>query len=173
MGGGPGEVYVMTPFCQEIICYSEISGMRGQKLFVRPIESADSEAVGKFLELHGGRQATLPVRTGEIAGTGRIACPPLGLLGKLVGELVAVVEIHLTPDAIQIDNVVVARDLRRKRIGRFLLDEVEQLAAKMDRGRLIVGEPAEADEFFRRTGFEREGARWIRYVRSQDARASR
>ena len=127
--------------------------MRGQKLFVRPIESADSEAVGKFLESHGG--GTVP------------AC---GLLGKLVGELVAVVEIHLTPDAIQIDNVVVARDLRRKRIGRFMLGEVERLAAKMDRGRLIVGEPVEAGEFFRRTGFEREGARWIRYVRSQDAK---
>ena len=126
--------------------------MRGQKLFVRPIESADAPAIGKFLESQGGGQDF-----------------PLGLLGKLVGELVAVVEIHLIPDAIQIDNVVVARDLRRKRIGRFLLDEVEQLAAKMDRGRLIVGEPAQADEFFRRTGFEREGARWIRYVRSQDA----
>jgi ribosomal protein S18 acetylase RimI-like enzyme len=138
--------------------------MRGQKLFVRPIESGDAVAVRGFIELHGVGQALLPVRTG------RSACPTLGLLGKLVGELVAVVEIHLTPDAIQIDNVVVARDLRRKRIGRFMLDEVEQLAAKMDRGRLIVGEPAEADEFFRRTGFEREGARWIRYVRSQDAK---
>jgi GNAT superfamily N-acetyltransferase len=124
--------------------------MRGQKLFVRPIESGDSAAVGKFLESHGG-------------GT----IPSSGLIGKLVGELVAVVEIHLTADAIQIDNVVVAQDLRRKRIGRFMLDEVEQLALKMDRGQLIVGDPAEADEFFRRTGFEREGARWIRYVRSR------
>ena len=144
--------------------------MRGQKLFVRPIESADSEAVWKFLELHSGGQKILPVRTVEGA------CPPqdfsLGLVGKLVGELVAVVEIHLTGDAIQIDNVIVAQDLRHKRIGRFMLDEVEQLAAKMDRGRLIVGDPAEAHEFFRRTGFEREGARWIRYVRSQDAKRS-
>ena len=129
--------------------------MKGQKLFVRPIESADSAAVGRFLEKEDGYTAS-------------------GLLGKLVGDLVAVVEIHLTADAIQIDNVVVARDLRCKRIGRFMLDEVEQLAAKMDRSRLIVGEPGDAAEFFRRTGFEREGARWIRYVRSQSAqRASR
>jgi len=141
--------------------------MRGQKLFIRPIESADTVAVGRFLAAENGEQV-LPVRTGEIAR------PPWGLVGKLVGELVAVVEIHLTADAIQIDNVMVARDLRRKRIGRFMLDEVEQLAAKMDRGRLIVGETAEAQEFFRRTGFEREGARWIRYVRSQGVeRASR
>lgn len=129
--------------------------LKGQRLFIRPIESADSEAVGTFLEKEPGYAAS-------------------GLLGKLVGELVAVVEIHLTADAIQIDNVVVARDLRGKRIGRFMLDEVEQLAARMDRGRLIVGETAGAGEFFRRVGFQREGARWIRYVRFQGAeRASR
>ena len=124
--------------------------LRGQKLFVRPIEAADFEAVGRFLQKEDGYATS-------------------GLLGKLVGDIVAVVEIHLTSDAIQIDNVFVARDLRRKRIGRFMLDEVEQLASKMDRSRLIVGEPSDAAEFFRRTGFEREGARWIRYVRSQSA----
>ena len=129
--------------------------LKGQKLFVRPIESGDTVAVGRFLGKEDGSTTS-------------------GLLGKLVGELVAVVEIHLTADAIQIDNVFVARDLRCKRIGRFMLDEVEQLAAKMDRSRLIVGEPAGAHEFFMRTGFQREGARWIRYVRSQGAeRASR
>lgn len=131
--------------------------MRGQKLFVRPIEADDRDAIEAFL-----------------SGQGDSRFPACGLLGKLVGELVAVVEIHLTADAIQIDNVVVARDLRRKRIGRVMLDEVEKLAAKMDRHRLIVGEDTGAHEFFQRTGFEREGARWIRYVRSQGAqRASR
>jgi N-acetylglutamate synthase-like GNAT family acetyltransferase len=143
--------------------------MRGQKLFVRPIESDDSEAVRRFLEQESGGQTILPVRTSGSAGPASS-----GLLGKLVGELVAVAEIRLTADAIQIDNVVVARELRRKRIGRVMLDEIERLAEKMDRNRLIVGEPGAADEFFRRTGFEREGARWIRYVRSQGAqRASR
>ena len=127
--------------------------MRGQRLFIRPIEASDHATVSRFLAEE----------------TGAAAIPACGLLGKLVGELVAVVEIHLTADAIQIDNVVVARDLRRKRIGRFMIDEVAELAAKMDRRRLIVGEPAGADEFFQRTGFEREGARWIRYVRSQGA----
>ena len=132
--------------------------MRGQKLFIRPIEASDSTAIAAFL----GEETGSPV------------LPACGLLGKLVGELVAVVAIHLTDNAIQIDNVVVARDLRRKRIGRYMVDEVEQLAAKMDRDRLVVGEPAGAHEFFQRTGFEREGARWIRYVRSRGAeRASR
>jgi N-acetylglutamate synthase-like GNAT family acetyltransferase len=170
----------MTLFCQEIICHIPNPGkhatiklqhgsMRGQKLFIRPIESDDSEAVHRFLETECGGQAILPARTGQTTRT-----PQLGLLGKLVGELVAVAEIRLTSDAIQIDNVIVARELRRKRIGRVMLDEIARLAEKMDRNRLIVGEPGTADEFFRRTGFEREGARWIRYVRSQGAqRASR
>lgn len=126
--------------------------MRGQNLFIRPIESGDHEAVREFLKEHGG---------GEI--------PACGLLGKLAGELVAVAEFRLTAGAIQIDNVVVARDLRRKRIGRVMLDEVENLARKMDRSRLIVGEQPSNEDFFKHTGFEREGVRWIRYVRSQGA----
>src|ERR1700687_5633554 len=96
--------------------------MRGQKLFVRPIESADRDAVSRFLQ---AQSDTSPV-------------PACGLLGKLVGELVSVVAMQITADAIQIDDIVVARDLRRKRIGRVMLDEVEQIAAKMDRPRLII-----------------------------------
>src|SRR5712691_8488763 len=137
--------------------------MRGQKLFVRPIESADRDAVSSFLQAQGD--------TSQV--------PACGLLGKLVGELVSVVAIQITADAIQIDDIVVARDLRRKRIGRVMLDEVEQIAAKMDRPWVVVedsqsclsgqaGLPA-LHEFFRRVGFEREGARWIRQVRSHGA----
>ena len=127
--------------------------MRGQKLFIRPIDSTDAPVVGRFLAQEGASD--------EI--------PACGLLGKLVGELVAVVAMQITADAIEIDNIVVQRDLRRKRIGRVMLNEVEQIAAKMERTRLIVGETAGASEFFLRTGFEREGARWIRQVRSQGA----
>jgi GNAT superfamily N-acetyltransferase len=127
--------------------------MRGQRLFIRPIESADHDAVSRFLH----------------AQTGRARVPACGLLGKLVGELVSVVAMQITADAIQIDDIVVARDLRRKRIGRVMLDEVEQIAAKMDRPLLITVDAVEAHEFFRRVGFEREGARWIRQVRSHGA----
>jgi GNAT superfamily N-acetyltransferase len=128
--------------------------MKGQKLFTRPIEPADSDAVRAFLRTQNGGEAV----------------PACGLLGKLVGELVAVVAISITPDAVEIDDIVVARDLRRKRIGRFMLDEIEQLAEKMDRARLVVNDAADAHEFFARVGFEREGARWIREVRSKGAR---
>ncbi|HSP33473.1 MAG TPA: GNAT family N-acetyltransferase [Thermoanaerobaculia bacterium] len=127
--------------------------MRGQKLFTRPIDGSDTDGIRRFL------------RT-QTAGE---AVPACGLLGKLVGELVAVAGMSITPDAIEIDALVVARELRRKRIGRLMLDEIEKIAAKMDRKRLVVNDAAGAEEFFRRTGFEREGPRWIRQVRSEGA----
>ncbi len=124
--------------------------MRGQKLFIRPIEPADHETVRRFLQEQ----------------TGQTAVPACGLLGKLVGELVAVIALQITAHSVQIDDVVVAAGLRRKRIGRVMLDEAEQIAAKIDRTRLVVNT---SHEFFRRTGFEREGERWIRQVRSHGA----
>lgn len=127
--------------------------MKGQKLFTRPIERADSDEIGRFLE----------------AETGAATVPACGLLGKLVGELVAVAGMSITADAIEIDRLVVAEGLRRKRIGRVMLDEIEQIAAKMERRSLVVNDAAGASEFFERVGFEREGARWIRKVRQQGA----
>ena len=123
--------------------------MKGQRLFVRAIESADSDAVQAFLRAEG-KDAAVP------------AC---GLLGKLVGELVAILAMRITAEAVEIDDLVVASDLRRKRIGRVMLAELEQIAVKMDRPRLLVRNADEQSaEFLERVGFEREGPRWIRKV---------
>jgi N-acetylglutamate synthase-like GNAT family acetyltransferase len=89
-----------------------------------------------------------------------------GLLGKLLGDIVAVVGMEITDDALRVRDITVARELRRKRIGRVMMREVEQLAVKMDRRRLIVGDAGGAQEFFRRVGFESEGAEWVRVVGS-------
>lgn len=123
--------------------------MRGLRLFVRPIDAADSEAVGKFLR-------------GEARDSD--GAPAVGLLGKLLGDIVAVVAIELTPDALRVDDIYVARDLRKKRIGRVMMREVEQLAAKMDRRRVVVEDAQDAHEFFRHVGFQNEGERWVRHV---------
>jgi GNAT superfamily N-acetyltransferase len=123
--------------------------MRGLRLFVRPIDASDSEAVGKFLRREE--------RDSE-------AAPAVGLLGKLLGDIVAVVAIDLTPDALRVDDIYVARDLRKKRIGRVMMREVEQLAAKMDRRRVVVEDARDAHEFFRHVGFQNEGERWVRDV---------
>ena len=123
--------------------------MRGLRLFVRPIDAADHEAVGKFLELQ------------QLSNR---AAPAFGLLGKLLGDIVAVAAIDLTPDAIRVDDIIVARDLRKKRIGRVMMREIEQLAAKMDRSRVVVEDARDAHEFFRHVGFRNEGERWVRDV---------
>lgn len=119
--------------------------MRGLRLFVRPIDSTDEGAVGEFLALNGA------------SGT---AVPACGLLGKLLGGIVAVVSLAIDDDSVRIDDLVVARELRRKWIGRAMLREVEQLTTKMDRRRIVVDDPRGAEEFLRRVGFRYEGARW-------------
>jgi N-acetylglutamate synthase-like GNAT family acetyltransferase len=122
--------------------------MRGQRLFVRKIENADRDAIRRFLE-HQCDRTDIPAH---------------GLLGKLAGDLVAVLAMQITPDAVEITDIVVAKDLRRKRIGRILVTEVEQMASTIERRKLIVEGQSEAPEFLRKVGFEQEGSRWVRRI---------
>lgn len=119
--------------------------MRGQKLFVRPMETGDADAVRVFLETQSAISAV----------------PRTALLGKLVGNLVAVLAIEITAEAVVIHDLVVAQDLRRKRIARFMLDELVALARKMDRDWLVFGCSAPR-EFLRRVGFDDNGKRMVR-----------
>jgi len=122
--------------------------LRGQRLFVRPIETADREALQAFFAAHGDGATT----------------PENGLVGKLVGNLVAVLSMEVMPDSIRIDELIVARELRRKQIGRVMMKELADLAAKMERDWLIV-ERGDGKEFLERVGFvERNGA-MVRKVR--------
>jgi GNAT superfamily N-acetyltransferase len=122
--------------------------VRGLRVFVRPIEPSDGDALNAFFALHA--PAT--------------PAPACGLLGKLLGDVVAVVGIDLGDDAMRIDHILVAHELRRKWIGRVMLRELEQLAAKMDRRMIVIDDAGDAREFFRRVGFIPEGERWVRAV---------
>ena len=108
--------------------------MKGQKLFVRPIEAADFDAVRAFAAQHGGSPDTRS-----------------GLLGKLVGELVSVMSIDIEADAVRVVDLVVAEELRRKRVGRVMLNELASLAKKLERNWLIAD--VQHAEFLRRVGF--------------------
>ena len=135
--------------------------MRGLRLFVRPIERSDDAEIRAFLE----RQTEdADARLSNFAcDANETAC---GLLGKLLGDIVAVVGLEIADDAMRVTDIVVARELRKKWIGRVMMREVEQLAAKMDRRRVIVDDARGAQEFFRRVGFQDEGERWVRVVGS-------
>ena len=132
--------------------------MRGLRLFVRPIEAADHPELEAFF----ARQTDGLTETSE--GLTPAGNPAWGLLGKLLGDVVAVVAMQLTDDALRVEDVTVARELRRKWIGRVMMREVEQLAVKMDRRRIVVEHAGDAQEFFRRVGFQSEGERWVRVV---------
>ncbi len=90
--------------------------------------------------------------------------PVTGLMGKLVGNLVAVLAMEVTPDAIRVDDLLVAPELRSKQIGRVMLKELAELAAKMERDWLIV-ERRDGREFLRRVGFEERDGAMVRRVR--------
>jgi ribosomal protein S18 acetylase RimI-like enzyme len=122
--------------------------VRGLRLFVRPIEASDRDAVQAFLERH----------------TPSADAPACGLLGKLLGDIVAVVALDIADDALRVADVLVATELRKKWIGRVMMREVEQLAEKMDRRRIVVDDARGAQEFFRRVGFQSEGERWVRVL---------
>jgi ribosomal protein S18 acetylase RimI-like enzyme len=123
--------------------------MRGLKLFVRAIDAGDSEAVREFLTANGDDHAV----------------PACGLLGKLLGRVVAVMAIDLgEPAGVRIERLLVASELRRKQIGRIMMNELEELAAKMERDWLIIDPSAGAQEFLRRVGFVEAGDHMIRKV---------
>jgi len=126
--------------------------VRGLRLFVRPIEATDHSALQAFFSKQGN------------AGVPGDTTPAWGLLGKLLGDVVAVVSLEVTGDALRVEDLTVARELRRKWIGRVMMREVEQLAVKMDRHRIVVEHAGDAQEFFRRVGFQSEGVRWVRDI---------
>ena len=112
--------------------------MRGQKLFIRPIDGSDHDAIHAFLRRHA---PSTPV-------------PATGLLGKLLGDIVAVLAMSLTDEALRVDSLVVAEEFRRKRIGRFMMEEAASMAAKLDK-RWVECEGEYA--FLQRVGFVSDG----------------
>jgi GNAT superfamily N-acetyltransferase len=93
------------------------------------------------------------------------ATPPnCGLLGKLAGELVAVLSMEVTESAVRLDHLLVAKELRRKRIGKVMMNELASLAGKLDRTRIEASPGDQADAFLRRVGFVDEDGRLVRRV---------
>jgi N-acetylglutamate synthase-like GNAT family acetyltransferase len=128
--------------------------VRGQKLFVRPIEAGDSGAVAELL-----CETDVP------------RVPSMGLIGKLAGKIVAVAALSLTADAVHIDDLVVAAELRRKWIGRLMVDEVESLAQKMERSWITAQAESPIRDFLVRVGFAAADSRLQRRVRGRSAGA--
>ena len=124
--------------------------MRGQRLFIRPIEADDREAIRRFLEVHRETPEPLP--------------PACGLVGKLVGELVAILAMDISGRTILLRDLVIATDLRRKRIGRAMVEELTRMAEKMECEEIVVLDPGGAEPFLRKIGFTRAKEGLVRRV---------
>lgn len=115
--------------------------VRGQFLFVRPIDSTD------FPDLK------------RLAPDAKLEPATTGLVGKLVGQTVSFALFALVqPGTLRIEELFVAPELRRKRIGRVMMAELEQLARTMECHTLLVSHRCGAREFFLRLGFAEDQA---------------
>ena len=120
----------------------------GQILLVRPLIHTDLPD----LERMTGSSEKLPSR---------------GLLGRLAGEPVGFVAFSNAGEELSIDRIFVAADLRRKRIGRGLMIETEQMARRLNCKGLVVSAQCEAREFFTRLGFEEDHSLLRKSIRVQ------
>ena len=118
--------------------------MKGQRLFVRPSTASDDAEIEAFFS-----SQEVPGR--EVGKSETVEA----LIGKLVGEMVAYLSFSRAGEAIRIESIFVARLLRRKWIGRFMIEELERIAAASQKVRLEVSADCEAVGFFRAIGFRR------------------
>jgi predicted N-acetyltransferase YhbS len=122
--------------------------LRGQRLFIRPVEASDAAAIAAFYAANGVERPA----------------PSCGLVAKLVGDLVAVMAFEIDDAALHIADLMVAQELRRKRVGRLVVDEAARLAAKLERPALVVADARGSDGFWLRSGFTSEDGRFVRRV---------
>lgn len=119
--------------------------MKGQRLFVRLAKPDDQNEIELFYSTENER-ARMPA---PLNGDSHRSA----LIGKVVGEMVAHLAFSLEDEVIRVESIYVARLLRRKWIGRFMISELERLTNARTR-RVEVSSDCEAAEFFRAVGFE-------------------
>lgn len=124
--------------------------MRGLRLFVRPIEPADAPDLAAFLAAEG--VALDP--------------PARGLLAKMLGRIVALAAFDVASDGLRLDALLVSGELRRRRVGRFMVGELAGYAVKMERNQVYVDRAAaasapDAEDFLQHVGFSSQEDRWV------------
>lgn len=114
--------------------------MKGQRLFVRPLEPGDRETLEA---LHAAAEEP-PI--GDLGGED-------GLVGRLAGNTVAYLAWRREPGAMMITRLFVAADLRRLGIGRMLLAQAGAIAAAGGAAELRVEQDCKLARYFELRGF--------------------
>jgi GNAT superfamily N-acetyltransferase len=82
-----------------------------------------------------------------------MALPANGLIGRLVGDTVSFLAFAVGGGELRINEIFVAPDLRRKRVGRVLIGELEVVARQLNCNTITVNPACRATEFFVKMGF--------------------
>ena len=116
--------------------------MKGQRLFVRETAAGDVESLRDFYRLASAQPPDLLTD---------------GVIARVVGDLVAHLSWKVERNQATITYVYVAEALRRKRVGRALIENVVAIARGRGVARLVVDGSCPLREFFLRTGFAERG----------------
>ena len=151
--------------------------MRGLKLFVRLAEPPDLTEVTALIHsshlaaVSSQREAADALPSSRDRGTdGSESGAERFLIGKLLGEIVAAIRFGGESSAsLRVDCIVVRDGLRRKRIGRVMMRELEIVAAKLERPSIVINDAGGAEGFFQAVGFRSEGERWVKSVAAQSS----
>lgn len=118
--------------------------MKGQRLHIRPLEAGDAPILEDF---YRGEEVSL--------SPGVLSLP--GFLAKLLGSVVAHASAVETEDNLHIEHFYVTRTLRRKRIGRGFLSELERRAAANGCKSVTTSDNSLIKKFFIDAGFVVDG----------------
>jgi GNAT superfamily N-acetyltransferase len=116
--------------------------VKGQRLFVREAVAGDESSLRDF---YARASADPPELITE------------GVLARLVGDLVAHLTWTLDRNQATVTNVYVVEPLRRKRVGRSLIENAVSIARGRGITRLVVDGSCPLREFFLRMGFAERG----------------
>lgn len=124
--------------------------MKGQKLLVRRATDSDEAGIGEFFHEEGlSRPATIEIE----------------FIGKIVGDIVAFAGVSRAgKHTLTLESLRVSFRMRRKRVGRGMMKEIERWAHDDGFRRIVLGIESEAQEFFERVGFERVNGALVRRV---------
>lgn len=111
--------------------------MKGVRLFVRRAEPGDASRMASFWKSEG---------RAPLAGSS-------ALIGFLLGDVAAWLSFDREGDDLLIRDLWVAQNLRRKRVARALLSELDGEALRIGAERLVIRPDNEFIEAFRRLGF--------------------
>lgn len=124
--------------------------MKGQRLFIRDGREDDRDDISSLLE------GPFPVSDGL-----------QWIVAKLVGDLVAAAGFVVATEP-ELVALSVREDLRRKRVGRYLLTEVEKRVAAAGARRLVIRKGLLPESFLARAGYDFHDGSFVKELENQN-----